>query len=404
MQKYWYLDNFCGFLFCVKNNKIKLLENEFIKKYTFVIENLNILNGFNDDLLKVDYLDLSSLKNFPLNFNDEITQTTKQKIFSHLKAANSVGLQKNTFEFLSTINFYDLKKFILERNNIAQKYFNEFKNDEYRLKYYKNYIRNLDYFLYKKSQNTQLVFYNKPVKIQYKIYKKQKTGRVSPERKCFNFSGIKKENRKMLKTLNDTNLISLDAKSADLNSIIFWNLDKFNKFYKNCKDIHKYNAQLFFNKKNVDDNQIKKIKEKFIKSIYGYYNGEFINTRLHEPFKIFCEVRDELCKKFYDGEFFEFSQYYEQELFCFKYCVGKNVSKGKILALFAQTVTTQRFFTGAMVIEDFLIKNKYKTKILFTIHDEMILEIFPEEFSVLSVIKNKFEKRTGFNCEVKNWS
>ncbi len=81
--------------------------------------------------------------------------------------------------------------------------------------------------------------------------------------------------------------------------------------------------------------------------------------------------------------------------------IDKGDHEGKIVGLFAQTYSSHIFNLTVRATVNFLAEKKAQSRLIFTVHDELVLDMHPDDSEKISELVSKIERGTGFVVKEK---
>lgn len=227
-----------------------------------------------------------------------------------------------------------------------------------------------------------------------------KTGRIKVDR-GFNCLGIAHgEPREAIVSRFEGGLIySFDFNAIDYRCIVASVDDpEFVKLYDDCDDFHQRTASFFFGDK-VDELRRKVIKECTYVVAYGGTESTVSNKTglstakaaeviemLNEKLGPVARLRSELyARAMRDG--------YVETPDGRRIPVASDDHPGKVLGLYAQSYSSHVFERAFVAVEKLM--NGMKSKLMFTVHDELVADMHPEEFGKAPLIKQTMESANG---------
>lgn len=236
-----------------------------------------------------------------------------------------------------------------------------------------------------------------------------KTGRVRLEG-GFNAMGIPHgpARKAIISRFEGGSIYTFDFNAIDYRCIVSSIGGDFEKLYANADDFHARTASFLFN-------EVSKIRRDIMKFVsYVYIYGGSVETlmektklerqlieialkRLDEKIKPIAEFREHLYMKAQNDGFIDTPG-------------GKRIHiknddhPGKVLGLYAQTYSSYVFEQAFTKVQMFLANKK--TCIIFSVHDELVLDVSPDEESeVIPEVKRLMETTIGnFKVSVKKGS
>jgi DNA polymerase-1 len=85
----------------------------------------------------------------------------------------------------------------------------------------------------------------------------------------------------------------------------------------------------------------------------------------------------------------------------FKVDIEKGDHPGKILGLYAQTHSSMVFRKALSILLKSLRERKMRSKVIFTVHDEIVIDAHPDEVEFLGTLQQDIELVTGFVTKLK---
>lgn len=173
--------------------------------------------------------------------------------------------------------------------------------------------------------------------------------------------------------------------------------------YKECDDFHKQTVYEIFKNDKFLESRRKVIKQLTYVLIYG---GHFDYKK--------CGMREDVYNKLFDKLKFmlEPIEQFKNELYeraidsGYVSIVGgrrvdvkKDFHPGKVLAYYAQTSTNEVFMHSINKLFDYI--GPTRSKMLFTVHDEAVVDLHPEEFVLVRRMKDIMESEASnfFKCK-----
>lgn len=226
-----------------------------------------------------------------------------------------------------------------------------------------------------------------------------KTGRIKVDR-GFNCLGIPHgEPREALNSRFDGGKIySFDFNAIDYRCIIASVEDRdFARLYEDCEDFHHRTTSFFFD--DVSDVRRKVMKECTYVIAYGGTietvsqktglspsKSADVMRELNEKLSPVTKFREDLYRKaIADG--------FVQTPHGQKVQVSQEDHPGKVLGLYAQRYSSYVFMKAFVAAEKIL--HQLKSKLIFTVHDELVVDMHPDEFSFVQKIKEAMENAVG---------
>jgi DNA polymerase-1 len=241
---------------------------------------------------------------------------------------------------------------------------------------------------------------------------RSKTGRVQVAKGSFKCMNIPKTSvrRSIVSRFDDGKIAILDFNAADYRCIVAAVGDTdLSRQYEGVDDFHTKTAEAIFG----DDARFRDVRRKVVKSTtyMSLYGGSVKNVAkatglapsvidlllgkmsFMEPIHRF---RDELHRT-------SIKQGYVTTPTGMRIPLDGSEHPGKVLALYAQTCTNDAFMDGLVNVHDFLTDKK--SRVLFTVHDELVIDVAPSEEQYLGNIKDTMElgsaKLFGMRLKVK---
>lgn len=234
-----------------------------------------------------------------------------------------------------------------------------------------------------------------------------KTGRVKVL-SGFNCMGIPRgaPRQALISRHNGGMIYVFDFNAIDYRCIVQSVEDKtFRDLYAGADDFHTRTVELLFGKGNVNDLRRKIVKAFTYVYIYGGSEKTLssktglsvkkvkdIMERINCIFKPITLLKNELYNSgMRDGYI--------------RHPGGRNVKIekddhcGKILGLYAQSFSSYIFEQAFMSAEK-ILRNK-KSKIIFTVHDELVIDFHPDEFAMATDVISAMEHATEYEFRVK---
>jgi len=230
------------------------------------------------------------------------------------------------------------------------------------------------------------------------IPEKSKTGRVQTARGSFQCMNINKSEvrRTIISRFEDGYIASVDLNAADYRCVVSAvNDDHLSSLYSNSDDFHDRTVELVFG----EDKSFHDIRRKVVKYItyFFMYGGTIKNIAKSTglaPSKI-----EKLIKKM---SFMDPIEHFKKELFeksksdgfvttfsGTKIDLDGSEHSGKVMALYAQSCTNDVFMDAVINVHESL-KDK-RSVILFPVHDEIVMDVSPEELELLADVIETME-------------
>jgi DNA polymerase I len=174
------------------------------------------------------------------------------------------------------------------------------------------------------------------------------------------------------------------------------------RFYAGVLDFHARTASLFGDVTPKLRNDIKKIT---YTHIYGgaldtlnvstglsHFELKEMLIKLDKLFKPITHFRNELVVESKKNGFLDTPGYHRIK-------IDDDFSPGKVIGLYAQTFSS--FVFGKALFRADEIVRDIKSKMIFTVYDEIVFDLHPEEIQYATEIKREIEKATGFVTKMK---
>lgn len=335
------------------NNEI-LLDNfqELLDQYSLAWKHSSILD---DEKYKYLYLlvkeeDLSSYCSDP-----ELFITYKKKLEAHQKAAISAKVSLQDTCFFDLLPEHQLLKWFRVRANAMS-------NLQKTLSFKKDYdILHKAHVLTTTIAKQDINFDNKVSRVLYNIFGSA-TGRLTTQRGSVPVLTLKKEHRELIKPQNDA-FIELDLNAAEVRTLIALSGRE-----QPQGDIHEWIVD------NVFDGEIERSKAK-IELFAWLYNPSNSKSQFD---KIFSR---QIFRDFFDSEDKVLTTPFGRRL---------AVEERKAQNYLLQSTTSDIVIQNAYKIMK-MLKNR-KSKIAFTLHDSIIIDMDKKDAIMLRDIKEQFEE------------
>lgn len=225
-----------------------------------------------------------------------------------------------------------------------------------------------------------------------------RTGRVHPLKNSFGCMNIPKTTvRRAVMSSKDGGLIaSIDMNAADYRCIVATINNKYiNSIYDGCDDFHDRTVEYIFGKGNSTKVRRDTIKRITYTAIYGG-SIEKLATQtglsegrvklVLEKLKAISEPITEFSKELFDKSK---RDGFVTDMLGKQITLKGNEHQGQILALFAQTCCSIVFMDGVVELHRFL--KGTASRLLFTVHDEVVLDIDRDDVHLVEEMKDKLE-------------
>ena len=192
-----------------------------------------------------------------------------------------------------------------------------------------------------------------------------KTGRLTTKKDSFPILTLPKEHRKAIKPSNDW-LVELDFNAAELRTLLALSGKE-----QPTEDIHEWNA------KNVYKGSVTRTeaKQRIFAWLYNPESKDYLSNRAYD--------RNVVLQKYWDGE--QVQTHYNRII---------PADKHHALNYIIQSTTSDLFLRRAIAVNK-LLKDK-KSKIIFCIHDSLVIDFSNEDREfLLDVIKEFSETELG---------
>ena len=186
-----------------------------------------------------------------------------------------------------------------------------------------------------------------------------KTGRLTTEKESFPILTLKKEYRVCLEPNNDL-FVEFDFNAAELRVLL-----ALSGLEQPKEDIHEWNA------KNVFGNLVTRseAKERIFAWLYNPESKDYLANRAYD--------REKVLQKYWNGELVQ--TIYDRKI---------KADEHHALNYIIQSTTADLFLRQMIKVHEFL-KNK-KSKIAFSIHDSLILDMDKEDKNLINAITDIF--------------
>jgi hypothetical protein len=229
---------------------------------------------------------------------------------------------------------------------------------------------------------------------------KSKTGRTQIAKDSFRCMNIPKSNvrKSIVSKYPGGKIVSFDFNAADYRCLVAATQDTtLMGLYDGCADFHIKTAELVFGNINISAEQRDMIKKITYISLYG--------GSIHSLEQSSAQTTESVTKILSSMNFMEPIQTLKQRLveeykttghiktynnFCLK--LDEALKNETLLALFGQTQTNNIFMESVCVVNQFL--QTYTSKCIFTVHDELVLDMTEQELSLVPEIKRRMEEKT----------
>src|SRR3989304_2876744 len=423
---------------CILDGKLsKFLEENFIKPYKFYAyfsgKAMYLYNS--EDCKKIIGINLESMRYFGMDIRKSVTSIIEKYSPICLSYSNvSPYLTEKHEPFFETIENLFWSRYFEE---ISEKYFYDFIMDTESDRFIpfvmhelykrqeitdheKSYIIRLnkkdiitdwlskrELFFDKKYENEKIDFKKTSDGMQYVrlLYSNKRTitGRINCVDRRFNPQMLAKDSndRKMIVSrFKGGKIVVLDYVSFETKLALFFSQDKdFIKKFKD-KDLHEETAKVIFKNKKVNAKE-RSIGESINHTlIYG--GGEEV---LKKILKEVPDVNDAILRvREFLNPIIEFSK----QIQCSYDELGYIVNSFSTIVKPQKTWATFSNFISAMAA-DILVEKLYlirkffadkKSKFIFQVHDSFIIDVHPEEFSIIEEIKSVLSDFTNISLQV----
>jgi DNA polymerase-1 len=196
-----------------------------------------------------------------------------------------------------------------------------------------------------------------------------------------------------------------DYNAIDYRSIISSIGGEIAKEYEGCNDFHTKTAEIFLNKLPIDSVEKRDLVKKL--AYICMYGGSEDTAAQRSGLSVF-NVRKFMIA--FDNRFPQITKFrsdlyssamksgYVITPFGKKINVSKDDHSGKVLGLYAQTFSSYVFAKALIKVNEAL--KECKTKIIFTVHDELVLDVHENEIEILPRIKSLMENVDSFKFHV----
>ena len=244
------------------------------------------------------------------------------------------------------------------------------------------------------------------------VPQKSKTGRVQIAKgslKCMNIP--KNSIRKSIVSRFDCGkIVTLDFNAADYRCIVAGVNDPvLNSLYDDCNDFHSRTVEIMFGENGLTDLRRKILKDvtymylyggskKVLSSSTGLSEKKINDIISHMDFmKPIYKFKEDLYRASKENGYITTPDGFTVKL-------DGTEHEGKVLALYGQTCTNDAFMNGLVNVHDYL-KDK-KSVELFTVHDELVIDMHPDELCHLNDVSDMMElgsaKLFGTRLKVKH--
>jgi hypothetical protein len=203
-----------------------------------------------------------------------------------------------------------------------------------------------------------------------------KTGRVRVHEGFSSMSIPKGQLRKIIVSrFNEGNIYAIDYNAIDFRCMVnSVDDEEFKALYVNCDDFYNRTKELAFANEEISRDDIKKM---CLISLYGGQNSlpenlsGYINS-LNAFLKPIHVLKEKLFNEAITNGFVKTP--------CGRIIHTKdNIFPGKVLGLYAQGHASDVFRSALEGVYEYIKENKLKSKIIFIVHDEIVLDIHDEE-------------------------
>lgn len=225
-----------------------------------------------------------------------------------------------------------------------------------------------------------------------------RTGRIHPIKNTFGCMNIPKTlvRRVIISKFKNGSIASIDMNAADYRCIVSMIDDEFiNSIYGDCEDFHDKTVEYIFGIGKSNSLRRKIIKNITYTAIYGGsleklsaqtgLSTDKVNDVLKKMKKISDPINrfsNNLYKKSLENGFVN-------DMLGNKISLKGDEHQGQVLALFAQSCCSKVFLDGVIELHKFL--TPYKSHIIFTVHDEVVIDIHEDEVSLINDMKISIE-------------
>lgn len=237
--------------------------------------------------------------------------------------------------------------------------------------------------------------------VRFNLTNMTKTGRVHTEKGSFQCMGIPKNEVRssVISRFKDGMICSLDMNAADYRCIIASVDDAFVKeHYKDAEDFHTRTAEFLFGDGNSTKERRRALKMITYTLLYGGSDRKLSEqTGLSKD--VLNKTIEALSKLF--GPIYEFKReivdksklqgFVEDPLGDIMKLDGTE-HDGKIFALYAQRCCSLVFMDGVIKLHEEL--NSYESVDMFTVHDEVVIDMHPDELQKVNHFVDVMERGT----------
>lgn len=228
-------------------------------------------------------------------------------------------------------------------------------------------IKEEEFILKFKIEYPELFIKDSKVYGSYNLY--NITSRPTNSFNGFNFLAIPKDESRNLLYSKQGNLIELDYDGYHVRLVAF--LVKYNKLLESKEKAHKQLAEIYFNKKTINEQEYSEAKKITFHAIYGKIPEEYKEVKF---FKLIQEFIDQLWEKYQkEGKVIVPISCKEIK----KEHYGKDMHKLKLFNYYIQAFETAR---NVHVLQSVRRKLEHmKSKIILYTYDSVIFDIHPKE-------------------------
>ena len=287
--------------------------------------------------------------------NPEYFDDCERQISLHRKAATTAKVNLGNECLFSLIPEHRLKKFFSSRQDALESCLTRTdKEEDYE-------ILHKAHVLTSEISARDIIFKEATSRIKYNIFGSA-TGRLTTEKNSLPILNLKKEQRKYLKPQNDA-FVELDLNAAEIRMLMALSGKS-----QPQGDIHEHLQKEIFG----GWGKRSEFKERLFAWLYNPNSDDtvFDDFFSRQTFRDFFAAEDEVLRTPFGRRL--------------------NVDERKAQNYLLQSTTSDQVIENAYNIQK-MLKNK-KTKIAFTLHDSIVLDMSQEDAIMLREIKDKFEQ------------
>lgn len=354
---------------------------------------------------------VESLTHLINNITDEaivLYLEQKIKIESHIRAAKIVGVDFNLYSIQELIPSKVLRSFQRLKNEVMFVLYKQYIDKDWYFDHGVQWMSTL-YEIERNgiAINEDIQFDKSPATIEWYSHIKNKqflhakfapfkskTGRAQIFKESFRCMNIPKSDvrQAVVSKFKGGKIASIDLNAADYRCLVASTQDtQLKSLYKDSIDFHSTTSQLVFG----DTEQRDLIKKITYLSLYGStVAGLKAATSLDDE-----TLNDILNRLSFMRPIFIMKDALQTRLKLNGYIetfLGYRVrpeNDHSILPLYGQAQTNDVFMNSLVKIQKLL--HTYQTQILFVVHDEIVLDVHPNESGILQIIKNCLETNIG---------